>query len=179
MDGPDRHGRGADIEREVVGERGMPRDVREEKAAVAREVDAEVRLGDRIAPFDVQFRVEQHDAVRQRACRLLKARERCRKPGAVRLFTPPRPVQRREDAVPGAPSFGNRRLLGRLEPALQPVQVDQLHDDDGKQAQAPEQPSRRLSEGEADRDAGQCERHQLRRRRGPERAPVAHRESSR
>ena len=118
--------------------------MREQQALITREIDSEVRLGRRVAPLDVQIRIEHHDAVRQRTSHVAEALQRLDQRLAVGVIVTTNAIKRRERGVPCTPSFGHRRCRRIVEPALHPAKIYKLDDQQHQQTERDHRDAHRL-----------------------------------
>ena len=117
------------------------------QAAVVPQRQAEVPLGHRIAPFDLQGGVDQHDALGERADGAAEAFLVLGQPALRQLAGAVGAIQPAEHFGPGADTFGHG-LDGRaLEPVGQQAEVDQMEREQHRQRKHREdQPHRGVEE---------------------------------
>ena len=89
---------------EIADDFGLPREVEQRRAGVAREIDAEVRLRARVGPFDAVRRVENHHAFGQRFDRASEALDRRGEVALLALARAQPGDRARRSATPHAPA---------------------------------------------------------------------------
>lgn len=145
---------------QVADELGMAHEVRDVLAQVAFRIDAEVHLGDRVAPFDLVVIVEHRDAIRRRLDRLDEARMLLLDLAHLRMPLLRELVQPVIDFAPDARRARHLAIDGGIEQTPQALRVERTEEALRNQHHDREREARNRAGEHADQYADQHEQHE-------------------